>query len=209
MIPKLFHYVWLGPTPMPEAYRAWMDRAVEMHPGWQLRLWDRIDGLDLAEYAEKCDTYSGQSDIVRFEVLCKYGGVYLDTDMLLLKNIEPLLSSSLVLCPSSGRKDLMATGFIACEPQNTHMRGVCDAVPSIDFSRNAFCGNQTGPGFFRRSLGDLSDAKVLPIETFYPIPFAKRLQTQELLEQIESNTPEGVYGVHAWNNSWGRADGRV
>lgn len=212
MIPKIFHYVWLGPRPIPDLYRDWMNAALSLHHGWELMLWDRTDGLEYGEYAEKCRTYSGQSDIVRFEVLRNYGGVYLDTDMLLLKNIEPLLSAPLVLCNSSGRQDLMATGFIACEPGNSHMKRVCDAIPGIDFTSRAFCGNQTGPGFFRKSLGDVfchTDIAVLPAETFYPIPFSKRLDVAPLLQSIAEDTPESVYGVHAWNNSWGRADGRV
>ncbi len=83
-IPRLFHQIWIGPDPLPlefEAYRAsWRAH----HPEWEFRLWeeDNLPGdLRTAAVYERERRPVERADILRLELLWKYGGVYVDIDM--------------------------------------------------------------------------------------------------------------------------------
>ena len=39
LIPRVFHQVWLGLDPLPEAHARYQETWLEHHPGWELRVW--------------------------------------------------------------------------------------------------------------------------------------------------------------------------
>src|SRR5262249_33219967 len=39
VIPKLFHWIWFGPKPIPELHQRWIDGWLQLHPGWKHILW--------------------------------------------------------------------------------------------------------------------------------------------------------------------------
>jgi mannosyltransferase OCH1-like enzyme len=93
-IPRLIHQIWLGPNPPAEheaAYRASWQR---LHPDWQVRLWREGDlPLDCRrpEVYERLRHPAERSDILRLELLWRYGGVYVDTDFEARQPLDPLL----------------------------------------------------------------------------------------------------------------------
>ena len=103
MIPKIFHQIWLGPAPMHPMMLRWREAWKKLHPGWTLKLWrggkdntlvcgdERLTAYYPDLLARACH-YSQQTNIWRLEVLLVQGGVYLDTDMQPLKNIEPAIA---------------------------------------------------------------------------------------------------------------------
>jgi len=93
-IPKIFHQIWVGPNPFPNEFREYQKIWLEKHPGWKLMFWTENNlpqDMIRTEGYEKLRIPSERSDILRLEVLYLYGGVYIDTDMCCLKNIEPLI----------------------------------------------------------------------------------------------------------------------
>lgn len=109
MIPRVFHYVWLGQKPMHPLMDAWRKRWAELHPGWEVMVWrddPRRPGLltcgreahrtevlpcRCPEYLANCPTYAKRSDVWRYHLLAVIGGVYLDTDMEPVRSIEDLV----------------------------------------------------------------------------------------------------------------------
>ena len=101
MIPKIIHQVWLGDKErIPDDQREYMHRAKELfeREGYQYRLWDQEsyekEFSPLSGYFRKtCEAgkYGFASDEVRLRVLDRYGGIYLDTDVLVLKSLTPFL----------------------------------------------------------------------------------------------------------------------
>ena len=92
-IPHVIHRVWLGRSPMPKELVHYGETWRRHHPGWRLRLWrDRhVRRLVPREAAARARHHAELSDLVRFEVLRRLGGVYVDTDVECLRSIEPLL----------------------------------------------------------------------------------------------------------------------
>src|SRR5262249_21692580 len=87
-IPRLIHQVWIGPLPPPiERLRTWGER----HSGWEYRLWTEHNiPFPLRNQAQfdASPQYCGKSDILRYEVLLRHGGIYVDADMRCLRPFE-------------------------------------------------------------------------------------------------------------------------
>ncbi len=106
-VPKVLHFIWLGPKPFPrssvENVRSW----IAHHPNWKVKFWtDRERPLPhpIMEYSSlenfsfqslkdlytHSDNYGEKSDLLRLEILYKEGGVYVDHDVKCLQNFEAL-----------------------------------------------------------------------------------------------------------------------
>ena len=79
-IPKIIHQIWIGdkskqPT---ELMKTWES----MNPTWEYKLWteENIPELFNKNQYDKMRQYCGKADIVRYELLYRYGGVYIDAD---------------------------------------------------------------------------------------------------------------------------------
>lgn len=114
-IPKMLHFIWLGPKPFPEAsianVKGWIDR----HPGWKIKFWtdlghvapdDRMEvnvfeGFPLQELKEcyyRSDNFGERSEILRYAILLSEGGVYLDHDLQCVKPLDSLQETHDFFC---------------------------------------------------------------------------------------------------------------
>ena len=95
MIPKIIHYAWLGPKRMPYRVRRCVKSFVGLHPDFAIKRWDASNfDFSACQYAK--DAYDAKkwafaADYLRLKVLYMFGGIWLDTDMKLLKRLDPLL----------------------------------------------------------------------------------------------------------------------
>ncbi len=95
-IPKIIHQIWLGPKRPPGFFLKFRESWQKLHPDWEYRLWTDVDlatyDFELRDLFDLSDNYGEKSDILRAELLYKYGGVYVDTDFECLKPIDELVS---------------------------------------------------------------------------------------------------------------------
>jgi len=96
MIPKIIHYIWLGGNPIPTAIQECIESWKWVMPNFELMLWndESIKEIDIVFVKEAMSVgkWAFASDVIRLWALAKYGGIYLDTDVKVLKSFEPLLS---------------------------------------------------------------------------------------------------------------------
>lgn len=92
MIPKVFHRLHLGARPVHPQTLEWDRKLLELNPDWTLRYWRPADLPPLRNAAlyELSSNLGHRSDIVRYELLHRVGGVYLDWDMDPLQAMPPL-----------------------------------------------------------------------------------------------------------------------
>lgn len=95
MIPKIIHYCWFGGKALPDELQAYVDSWKKFCPDFEIKLWDE-ESFDVSShvftktaYAKKKFAYV--SDFVRAYALNKFGGIYLDTDVELKKNLDVFL----------------------------------------------------------------------------------------------------------------------
>lgn len=138
-IPKLLHLVWIGPHEPPWAcIETWRTGLVRACPGWEVRLWrDRdIDELWLEnrQAYEHTASLCGKADIARYEIVHRFGGVYVDADSVWLgRPLEPVLAEA----EASGffgalerAPDLMMCGFFGSVAGHPLLAAAIAAIPA-------------------------------------------------------------------------------
>lgn len=96
-IPKKIHYCWFGGQAIPEQSRLWMESWKRFCPDYEMIQWNESN-YDVTKNLYIRQAYERQkwafvSDYVRLDVIEQYGGIYLDTDVELLRNIDDLLKN--------------------------------------------------------------------------------------------------------------------
>lgn len=95
-IPKIIHYIWLGKKELPEKEKKCLESWKKFCPDYELKLWNE-DNFDIEhsnEYvkeAYKNKKYAFVADYIRMNALYEEGGIYLDTDVELLKPFDEFL----------------------------------------------------------------------------------------------------------------------
>ena len=97
---KKIHYVWFGGKPLPENVKSCINSWKRYLPDWEIIQWNESN-FDTNHFrwvreALSVKKYAFAADFVRLYVINKMGGVYLDTDVEIYRNLEPLLKNSVV-----------------------------------------------------------------------------------------------------------------
>ncbi|MDM1507652.1 glycosyl transferase [Myroides odoratimimus] len=95
MIPKIIHYCWFGKGEFPDLINKCVESWRKYLPEYELMFWTEdnfdVDRYPFARQALECKKYAFVSDVCRLYVLKQYGGIYLDTDVEILKNLDCFL----------------------------------------------------------------------------------------------------------------------
>lgn len=94
-IPKIIHYCWFGKEKIPDSYRKWMESWKYYCPDYEIVEWNEknydVNKSRYSSQAYKEKKWAFVSDYARIDIINEYGGVYLDTDVELVKNIDEML----------------------------------------------------------------------------------------------------------------------
>lgn len=95
MIPKIIHYCWLSGDPYPESIQRCIDSWKRMLPDYELVLWDtkrfNLSFSTWVKQAFESKKYAFAADYIRMYALYHYGGIYLDSDVEVIKSFDDLL----------------------------------------------------------------------------------------------------------------------
>ena len=115
-IPKIIHYCWFGGNPLPELAQKCIESWKKYCPDYEIKRWDEtnfdLNYNDYVREAYEAKKWAFVTDVVRLYALVHYGGVYMDTDVEVLKSIDELLNYEAVSGFES--KSRIPTGLMAC-----------------------------------------------------------------------------------------------
>lgn len=103
MIPKIVHAIWLGDKPIPPEYNSYINGWKQILPDYKIKIWhdSDFDGIgdenEFLEYCKQNRKYAFLSDWYRLYILYEYGGIYIDTDVKVLKKFDDFLASKFFL----------------------------------------------------------------------------------------------------------------
>lgn len=212
-IPKIFHQIWLGkrlPRNLSNSrtdnfYRKWHNSWLIHNPDWKFVVWndDRIkeftdDDPEFLNLLNACQSFSEKSDLLRFKILEKYGGVYIDTDFECLKSIDPLLKDKdFVICKENSRK--LCGAFVASTPHHSYLRKI---ISKYHTRPNYLPADwKYGPWFITNILGievGEEDGVESKYKKVYPYGYQEMWRCHE---NFNKTHPE-AYAVHHWMFSW-------
>ena len=121
MIPRKIHYCWFGRGEMPELAIKCIESWHKHMPEYEYKLWNE-DNLDInsnqyMKEAYEAGKYAFVSDYARLYALYLEGGIYLDTDVEVLKSFDPLMHLSGFIGFEGTKHHPVGTGTIACMPK--------------------------------------------------------------------------------------------
>lgn len=97
MIPKKIHYCWFGGNPMSELGEKCIASWKKYCPDYEIIRWDEsnydVTKNEYMRQAYDAKKWAFVSDYARLDIIYQYGGVYLDTDVELIKSIDELCLS--------------------------------------------------------------------------------------------------------------------
>lgn len=208
MIPKIIHYCWYGRKPLSDTILMCIDSWKKYCPDYEIKCWNEDNSplnLSWTKEAMKHQKYAFVADYVRFYALYNEGGIYLDTDMLIVKPIDGLLIHDF---------------FIGIEDDSRVSMGIIGSIKG--FLLNKIClsnydnmiFDMVNPpvitklltpifmeyGFIESDHSQLlsNNIKIYSTEYFYPIPYLQEFT----IEDIPSYCTDKTYAVHLWNKSW-------
>lgn len=214
-IPKKLHIIWVGGTnKRPDAnIETWRGA----HPGWEFKLWGDAE-LQAGPWLNQqhLDTFIGikkwpaVADLMRYEILHREGGVYVDADSRCVRPLDDwLLASEFFACweDTLGRERRVNNAFIGTKPGNEFLLFVVKELrkrPQLlkrwSWSRMRYvkmgAWRSVGPHFFSKCLFEYQgegyrNASILPSHFFSPHHFRR-----------DSYTGGGlVYADHGWSST--------
>ncbi len=120
-IPKILHYCWFGGNAIPQRECECIENWRLNLPNYELTLWNEenfdIESHPFTREAYAAKKYAFVSDFVRAKVLYEHGGLYLDSDVEVLKNFDSLFDGYDLVCGFETRRQI-GTAAIACKAGN-------------------------------------------------------------------------------------------
>jgi inositol phosphorylceramide mannosyltransferase catalytic subunit len=168
-IPRVFHQIWVGPDPFPEEYEALQETWRRHNPGWELHCWrdDNLPpGLRRPEVYDISRTPWERADILRLEVVLRYGGVHVDADFECLRPIDPLLDDSIeffIGYRKPGHVNGALFGAVAGHPLLEEGLATIEPRPDGTYDKDA-----TGPKFLEELLTGREGVRYFDPPVFYP-----------------------------------------
>ena len=227
-IPQIIHQIYedlAGPPPsLVEISQSWK----ELNPDWEYRFWNKndIETFLKTYYPEFIPAYNAFShnvqrwDAIRYLILYKFGGLYVDMDYECTENITPILCNTecaMGLEPEAHAVRIhvpyiVGNAFMATVPEHPYFKELIDAV----FYDNTKAGtytdsvelilNTTGP-FLTTRIYDNSKYQeritLIPAEIIAPITHSdiRKIMNEETSMSIESKV-EKSFAIHYFFGSW-------
>jgi mannosyltransferase OCH1-like enzyme len=200
-IPKVIHQIHLGNKPLSDQELKWQKTWKDYNPDWEFIFWDdeRLKGIDIInqEYLDDCDNYSMKSDILRFDILYQFGGLYIDTDFECLKPLDPFFNNrDFIACRQNPNGPSICGAFLAATKHHALVKKLVDGISERSIThKGKHCVAKYGPTY----ITDLIDrSHSLDPKYVYPFMWNKKHSTKDNLNKIY---PE-AYASHWWNTSW-------
>lgn len=95
MIPKIIHYCWFGRNPLPESAIKCINSWKKFLPDYEIKEWNEdnfdVNIIPYTKEAYEAKKYAFVSDYARFWILYRYGGLYFDTDVEVIKGMDDIV----------------------------------------------------------------------------------------------------------------------
>lgn len=145
MIPKIIHYCWFGRKEKPKSVLKMLESWRKFCPDYVIKEWNEsnfdINYNQYTKEAYQCGKWAFVSDVARLYALYTDGGIYLDTDVEVLKPFDNLLNNNLFL-GFEGTK-WIGTNIIGAEKENDVIGIFLNGYNNLNFINKDNCQNTT------------------------------------------------------------------
>ncbi len=205
MIPKIIHYCWFGNGEQPEIVKKCIKSWERFCPGFEVKLWSE-DNYDVTKNRYMKEAYDNKmwafvSDYARLDIVYNEGGIYLDTDVELVRPLDDLLNYR---CFFAGDGCGINTGVgFGAERENEVVKMLLDEYEKACFIKdgkmdltpctvpNTRVFLKYGYDPVNAGIQSILEATIFPSEYFSPTNGMSEL-----------NATEKTYGIHHGSRLW-------
>lgn len=207
MIPKILHACWFGGKPLPNDVLSNLETWEKYNPDYEIKIWNEKN-FNVSENSYAKEAYDNKkfafvTDYVRLKVLYEYGGIYMDTDVEVLKSFDNLLS----LPAFSGFEgpNRIPTGTMGAEKHNKWIRLLLDYYDdrhfvledgNLDLTTNV----KTITDITVANYPIILNNTMQSFDDFVMFPF-DYLCAKDLVDGVVKKT-KNTYTVHHFAGSW-------
>lgn len=218
MIPRKFHRIWFGTRPRPTKYDEYWQAWQELHPDAKFHTWTEDNLPDLVNAtAYKAVAFTAKAgavsmsheravavmraDIVAYELVHQFGGVYLNCDIAPLRPLDDLMGGEAFI----GKEDdyYLCNAVMAARPRHPLFTDVIQGLrKNLRQFTDQGMEKATGPQYLTSVFKTQPyDVNVLPSHYFYPLSHAVIPHGQDMSEYaIAEGKRLGSYAVHMWGH---------
>lgn len=206
MIPKVVHYCWFGSKELSQLEQYCIETWKKMLPGYEIKLWNEtninVEECDYIKQAYYKGRFAFVSDYARAKVLYEYGGIYLDTDVEVLKELTPFLKNDAVL--GFENRTTVGTAVMAFSKGHFVMKKMLDYYREHPFLSGNNTENLTtnvtilnsileAEGMVRENcFQNVKGIIVYPRDVFFP----------KKISEKNFNVTDNSCTIHRMNGSW-------
>ena len=207
MIPKIIHYCWFGGAEKPKSVERCITSWRKLCPGYEILEWNEFnfdyEQLRYCSQAYHAKRWAFVSDYARLKIVLDQGGIYLDTDVELIKPLDDLISLDAFAGFQDSHNVATGLGFgavaghsmVHAMEREYHDLAFIDEngrenlTPCPVFNTDALIRHGLVPDGTRQLVGGMT---ILPKEYLCPIDF----KTKEM--KITENT----VSIHHFDSTW-------
>lgn len=135
LIPKKIHYCWFSGNPIPEPLQKCISSWKQFCPDYEIIRWDESN-YDVCKNLYMKQAYEHKRwgfipDFARLDILCQHGGIYLDTDIELLRNLDELRYQP-AFCGVE-KWGVVSSAACGAEPENPVIRSMLNYRKNVSF----------------------------------------------------------------------------
>lgn len=207
MIPKKIHYCWFSGRPVPKEFEKYIDSWKKYCPDYEIIRWDESN-YDVTKNAYMASAYKEKRwgfvpDYARFDIIYREGGIYLDTDVELIKPLDELLDNHCYL--GFETTDIINAGLgFGAEKGNPVIGALRDMYEDISFyNEDGSLNLVPSPTYITNCLvkqgvrldGSLKRQEQL---TVYPVDYFAPKDYCTGILRLSDNT----YSIHHFSCTW-------
>lgn len=206
-IPKIIHYCWFGEKDKPKKVKKCIESWHKNLKGYKFMEWNE-DNFDIncnsyvrQAYDEK--KYAYVSDYARILALYNYGGIYMDTDVEVLKPYDDILGNTCVL--GFEEENYIATSFMAVVPEHSLIKEFIDRYKNLEFYNDK--GSLDLTTNVQRLTSILEDKGLLRDSIYQVIDYDISIYPQDYFSPYDYgnciyNNTTNTYCIHHFIVSW-------
>ena len=211
-IPKVIHYCWFGNKAKPQLVEECIASWKKILPDYKIIEWNE-DNTDLkhpfVKRAYKQKKWAFVSDFVRFQLLYEFGGIYLDTDILMLKSLDSFLNDDCFL--GAEDENYINAGIIGATRSHPFIQKCLSEYDAIKMKNETDWSVVTVPKIITRIFRyhydcdslfeeklNIGDVVIYPRSYFYSL----WLENRNDYNNYEKYLTKDSHAVHLWNASW-------
>jgi len=183
-IPKIIHQLWIGEKPAPiHMMNTWKYK----HPDFEYIFWNeyeietKMPHLSLKKQIHWMNEINGKADIIRWEILYHFGGIFIDADSICIEPLDSFFLEKTAFASFENeilREGLIATGTMGFIPRHPLCKAIIEEIQKMTMTdlTKYRAWYSVGPALLTKMLntGKFPDFSVFPSYMFLPVHFTEK-----------------------------------